>query len=93
MTEAERSAILDTEIERYITAGYRLMARTATTAQLVKPKSFNLGCAILGLLFLLVGLVLYLLLYLGQRDLAVYLSVDEDGVIHVRGNAIPEPRR
>jgi hypothetical protein len=92
LSEAERTAILEPEIERYIVAGYRLQIRTTTTAQLVKPKSFDVGCAIFGLLFLLVGLLIYLLMYLAQKDKAVYLSVDDQGVIHVRGDAIPEPR-
>lgn len=90
LSETERSAILDAEVYRYIVAGYRLTARSPTTAQLVKPKSFDSGCAIFGLLFLLVGLLIYLLMYLAERDKAVYLSVDDTGVITIRGDAIPE---
>ncbi len=102
---AERSDILDDEIGRYISAGYRLQARGATTAQLVKPKDFSVVAAILGLLFLVVvwgifgpmglvfGLFICLITYMSQCDMAVYLSVDVAGVIHVRGDAIPEPKQ
>lgn len=38
----ERSAPLDAEIDRYLAVGYRVVSRTATEAQLVRPKQF--GC-------------------------------------------------
>jgi hypothetical protein len=82
LTDAERSQRLEAEIDRYVRAGFRVVARTPTTAQLVKPKTFNMGCALLGFLFLLAGLVLYLLYYVSKRDSSVYLSVDEFGVVH-----------
>jgi len=40
-----------------------------------------MGCALLGFLFLLAGLVLYLLYYVSKRDSSVYLTVDEYGVV------------
>ena len=84
LTEYERSAILDKEIERYIRSGYRVVSRTPTTAQLVKPKGFSIIIAFLAFLILIVGLVLYLLWYLAKRDSQVYLTVDERGKVHRR---------
>lgn len=88
LTEGERAARLDVEIQRYVARGYRLVSRTPTTAQLVKPKEFNVGCAVLGLLFLVIGLFLYLLIYLGEKDLTAYLTVDELGTIQAQGNGV-----
>jgi hypothetical protein len=79
LSEAERMAILDAEVERFIAQGYRLVARTPTTVQLVRPKHFSAGLAILAFLFFVIGLVIYLLLYLSDRDETAYLTVDEFG--------------
>ena len=84
LNEAERSSILDAEVERYVIQGYRVTARTATTAQLIRPKTFNIVAAILWLLLLVVGLLIYLLIYAAQSDEAVYLSVDPDGRVERR---------
>src|SRR4051812_24017998 len=79
VVEAARTAALDAEVPRYIRQGYRVTVRTATTAQLVKPKQFSiLMFLLLSLLFLLPGL-LYLLFYLSQKDQTVYLQVDKGG--------------
>lgn len=86
LTEPERSAILDAEIQRWVGQGYRLVTRTSTAAQMVKPKSFSVAVAIFGLLFLVVGLLIYLLAYAAQSDEALYLSVDEHGRIQRRGS-------
>lgn len=88
MTEAERSAILDAEIMRWVTGGYRLQTRTATTAQLVRPKTFSVALALLGLLLFVFGLVAYLLWYVAQSDESVYLAVGEDGTISGSGAGI-----
>lgn len=82
--ESSRQAILDKEVEWYVRHGYRVTARTATTAQLVKPKRFSLILALLGLLLLIVGLVIYLLIYASMGDSTVYLSVDPEGKLHRR---------
>jgi hypothetical protein len=89
---ARRAAILDAEIERYVALGYRVQARTATTAQLVRPKTFSAGWAIFWLLMLFVGLLIYLLYHVSKSDATVYLTVDEDGEVRAQfsGNG-PRP--
>ena len=82
MDESVRAAILDKEIQNYVWRGYRVVSRTPTTVQLVKPKQFSLILAILGLLIAVVGLVIYLLIYASMKDSQVYLTVDEKGHIH-----------
>lgn len=87
LSESERSAILDQEIRRYTAQGFRVTSRTATTAQMLKPKQFNVAVAVLGLLVFVVGLLVYLLIYLGQSDETLYLTVGEDGRVQRSGNA------
>lgn len=77
---------LDTEIRRYVGAGFRVVSQTATTAQLVKPRQFNAAAAILWFLLFAVGLLLYLLYYMGQRDEMVYLTIGPDGRVLTRSS-------
>ena len=84
LDEAARSATLDAEIQRYVADGYRLTVRTATTAQLVKPKRWSWGWAlvwlVIGVLTIGLGLVAYIVWFLLiARDKTVYLSVDISG--------------
>ena len=80
--EASREALLDREVQKYVRWGYRVVSRTPTTAQLVRPKRFSLILALLGLCLAVVGLVVYVLLYMAARDSQVYLTVDINGKIH-----------
>jgi hypothetical protein len=84
LSDAERAAILDREIQTLAAGGYRVVTQTATTAQLIKPKTFDPVAAVFWLLFLVVGLLVYLLIYASQSDEAVYLSVTEDGTVNRR---------
>lgn len=81
LSDEDRSAILEAEVQRFVAQGYRVAARSPTTAQLVRPKTFNVVAAVLWLLVLLVGLLIYLLVYAAQSDDAVYLTVGPDGEI------------
>ena len=81
LTAEAREAALDAEVRACVRRGYRVLARTPTTAQLVKPKRFSfLLFVVLAVLVLLPGL-LYLLWYATQRDESLYLEVQEDGKI------------
>ena len=77
----ERRAILDREIKRYVKRGFRVISRTDTTAQLVKPKKFSFFWAFIWFLVLIVGFVIYLLYYVSKKDETIYLEVDERGRI------------
>jgi hypothetical protein len=77
----ERSEILDEEIEGLTIRGYRVVSRTATSAQLLRPKVFSLAWALFGFLFLVVGFVVYLIWYASKRDRMIYLRVDEYGEV------------
>ncbi len=54
LSTLERSAILDKEVAYYIRRGFRVISRTDTTAQLVKPKSFSILWFFI-LMFTLIG--------------------------------------
>ena len=58
LTTDERCAILDKAVQRYVKQGFRVVSRTDTTAQLVKPKSF--GCLWILLALLTLGLALWI---------------------------------
>ncbi len=83
----QRRSILDREVAKYVGHGFRVISRTDTTAQLVKPKSPSkfwivtfliLSILIFGLILLLMYLLFFWLI---AKDQAVYLEVDEHGRI------------
>lgn len=86
LSEAERSAILDAEIQRYVALGYRVASRTATAAQLIRPKTFSVAAAVIWTLVLIVGLLIYLFMYMAQSDETVYLTIDESGAVRRQSN-------
>ncbi len=77
----QRRAILEREINGYLSRGFQVQSQTETTAQLVKPKRFSLLWAVLWLFVFGVGLVLYLLYYLSKKDETIYLEVGGAGQI------------
>lgn len=86
LTLEQRREILSNHITKYIKAGYRVLAQTDTTAQLVKPKHFSCFWATVFLLLsvLLIGLVLiaiYLFIYMAQKDQTIYVEVDSNGKV------------
>ena len=73
-------APLQTHIDWYVSQGFRVVSQTDSSAQLVKPKQFSFLWALLWLLALGIGLIVYLLYYIGKHDQTVYLTVVE-GVV------------
>lgn len=84
--QRDASALLDEEIARYVRAGYRVQDRSTTSAQLLRPKDFSAGWAILWFLLCGVGVLVYVFYYMGKSDSVVYLAVDEDGEVEVHLN-------
>ena len=77
---AERSEILEAEIEMYQKNGYRLVSQTDTTAQLYRPKQFSCCVAVI-LVLLVIGIFLYLIYYLIKKDDSVFIVVDKYGKV------------
>ena len=80
LTLDQRRDILERAIAKYVKQGYRVTARTDTTAQLVKPKRF--GCT--WLLLSLLSLGIALVFYLRAQDQAIYLEVTPAGRVKRR---------
>jgi len=79
VTMQERSSILGQEIANYSRRGFRIVSRTDTTAQLSKPKEFNVLWATLWFLVFGIGVLIYIFYYMAKTDEIVYLEVGPDG--------------
>jgi hypothetical protein len=65
---------LPEQIMRYQAAGYHVIAQTDTSAQMLKPKTFNAVIFIIGLLLCGAPGLLYLIVYLAKKDDTAYLT-------------------
>jgi ribosomal protein L40E len=81
VSDAERSRELEEEIAQYMSEGFFVRQRTATTAQLVRPKKFSFVWALLWLLVFGIGIVVYLIYYAAKQDEGRYVEVDEYGAV------------
>jgi hypothetical protein len=104
LTDTQRADILEAEIDRYLPFGFQVTTQTLASAQLTKPRRFSgesvaasfflMGLGLLWLPFFGLGLLCLLVCGCGYalaRDQLVRLRVAEDGVIHIRGDALPDP--
>ena len=82
LTEDERAAILDDQLERFARDGWRLVRRTPTTATITRPKRISARAAAISACFLLIGLAAYLLVFASRRDPIGRLIVGADGRVH-----------
>lgn len=87
--ESTYTNTLSDYIAEYSAKGYKLTDRTEDTAQMVKPKVFSAAWAILWFLLFGIGLVVYILYYLGKRDTIIMLRETEAGV-EINGGAATE---
>jgi hypothetical protein len=81
VSEAERNREFEEEIAQYLHEGFFVRQRTATTAQLVRPKKFSFIWALLWFLLFGIGIVVYLIYYAAKQDEGRYLEVDEYGAV------------
>jgi hypothetical protein len=81
LTAEDRTEILEAYIEKYLQTGYRITNRTPTTAQFVKPKQFSAGLAVICLILAVFPFIIYLLIYMGEKDKVAYVSVGYDGKV------------
>jgi hypothetical protein len=83
VSEAERSRELEEEIAQYMHDGFFVRQRSATTAQLVRPKKFSFIWALLWFLLFGIGIIVYLIYYAAKQDEGRYVEVDEYGAVKV----------
>ena len=69
------------EIDRLVQDGYRVVSETEFSAQLVKPKAFSFGWALIWFLFFGIGVLIYIFYYMAKKDAVVYLTHSPDGSI------------
>jgi len=81
VSEDERSRRLEEEVQTYARDGFFVQNRTATTAQLVKPKKFSFIWALLWFLVFGVGVLVYLIYYASKKDEGRFVEVDEYGAV------------
>lgn len=84
LTIEKRREILQHEINSYVKKGFRVISQTDTTAQLVKPKKFSLLWAIIWLLVLIIGLLVYIFYYMAKKDEQIYIEVTPTGKVITR---------
>jgi hypothetical protein len=84
LSEEDRSRILDDHIRTYVGKRYRVVSRTPTAAQLVRPKKFSWLWAFCWFLLLGVGVLVYVLYFAVKSDRQLYLEVDEWGQVRAR---------
>jgi len=83
MENTQKQNVLENTIAFYVQQGYRVSSQTENTAQLVKPKKFDLFCAVFLFLILIFPFILYLLYYLAQDDKTIYIFIDDMGMISI----------
>jgi hypothetical protein len=66
---------LEMEVTRYIAKGFVLMNRTDKSVTLFKKKEFSILWLVLGLILCVVPLLIYLIIYAGQKDQMVQILV------------------
>lgn len=66
---------MEQAITSYITQGYSVVNKTATSATLVKKKQFSVLWAVIGFLVCLLPLLVYLIIYATQSDQVVEIVV------------------
>lgn len=76
-TVDERKVILEKDIFRHVSHGWRLQTRTDTTCQLVKENRLN-GCLVIILFMLfIIPAVIYLANF--KKTASLYIEIDQDG--------------
>jgi len=68
-------AAMEQAITSYITQGFTVVNKTATTVTLVKKKQFSALWAVIGFIVCVLPLLIYLIVYAAQSDQVVEIVV------------------
>jgi predicted amidophosphoribosyltransferase len=85
---ARKADTLNNAIAFFQSRGWILLNQTASTAQLKKQKEFKLAFFLIGLLLFVITGVVYLVVYLAQRDEYATLTTDAQAHLVVNGEVI-----
>lgn len=86
LSDEQQAAVLADELQRLSWQGYQVVSQTSNSAELVKPKKFRIGLALV--LFLLtagIGLIVYIIYFLLKKDKQAQVHVDALGQITATG--------
>jgi hypothetical protein len=83
-----KESVLAQAVVDYQTKGWILISNSGGVAQLKKPKSFNWGVFILGIILLLFIAVIYLIAYAVEKDVLITLTTDGEGKLVLNGVSI-----
>jgi hypothetical protein len=70
---------MEVVISSFVTQGYVLANKTLTSATMIKTKQFNIIWAIIGFFFCLLPLIVYLIVYAGEKDKVAEIRVRQGG--------------
>jgi hypothetical protein len=84
----KKETVLSQAVADYQSKGWLLVNNSGGVAQLKKPKEFNWGIFILGILLLVVIAVIYLIAYAVQHEEIVTLTTDIEGNLLENGKRI-----
>ncbi len=86
LSDEQRTSVLAEELERLSWQGYQVVSQTSNSAELVRPKKFRFGLAVILLLFTAgIGLAVYLIYYLIKKDHRAQVHVDALGQVTATG--------
>jgi hypothetical protein len=78
---AESPQQLEQLVLQYIGQGYGVANRTNDTVTMVKKKEFNIVWAIVGFFFCLLPLIIYLIIFVTQKDQVVVLRLGDARIL------------
>jgi hypothetical protein len=73
--KVDTTAAMEASITSYISDGYVVVNKTATSATLIKRKQFSTLWAVIGFLVCVVPLLVYLIVYASQKDKVIEITV------------------
>ncbi len=85
---ARKAETLNKAVAFFQSRGWVLLNQTTSSAQLEKPKEFNLAVFLIGLILGVVLGVVYLAVFLAQRDELATLTTDEQANLVVNGKVV-----
>ena len=85
---ARKAETLNKAVAFFQSRGWILLTQTSSTAQLKKPKEFNLALFLIGLILGVIVGVVYLAAFLAQRDELATFTTDEQANLVVNGKVV-----
>jgi hypothetical protein len=79
MIEVGNAQEMENAISSFVMQGYVIANKTVGSATMVKSKQFNIIWAVIGFVFCLLPLIIYLIVYAGEKDKVAEIRVRQGG--------------